>query len=205
MQDALPMDMPHVRQREGAKLSPFFDAGTRPTSSRREIQALACQLLPSQLEREGCLHDYADTPEELADWLEQKLGVSGYISDGESLARSFDRDFGLNLDEMQTLAEVYDHLLGDITDACIAQWVHDHDIRLEIPVGTEVFFNERRTGNYEELAGTVTQHRAEDARYVVRVPALGHDENSGLLLTPERVRLEPTKMAEPVGPDPGGF
>jgi len=142
---------------------------------KRIPEMVAEKLLPKVLEylRQNSGADEEDVRKDLRDALRHG------DDDGFTLCYNLKRD--CHWDPDSELVEIMDeagYFRNKSHDELVQQWVAEEKIVLSLPVGATVRVTTRRKFRQpeEEFDGVVTTLLPETARYVIRIPALGHVE-----------------------------
>lgn len=136
----------------------------RPTLNDPAVcAAAAADMMTRIIACDGFEMDEEDGAEDLANALE----------DADNAFRVamglYDRGWTISNDVMEILLD-HDVALFDALPVAVKAWVKEHGVTCRFAVGAKV----RGMVDGAEHVGEVTQVEAEEARYVVLVPALGH-------------------------------
>jgi len=146
------------------------------------IRATAIKLtstisgVPTAQQIEDVETDLEDADSEYADIY--RALTNNHNWDGYELAKYLDEELGWEVD-VSTVQDLdnAEHYRYTEHNARVEKWVIDYELTPKYAVGDIVTFKQE-SKSYE---GTIRQIYVKQLRYVVEVPALGHNANSGTL------------------------
>lgn len=168
-------DLPRQRTPYAFEGTSVFLGERRPNRGNKYVRKAAARAFTPSLQawigEPGREEETANDLFDVAQW--------GYL-DGFRLAKELEAKGYIADTDLVDLMEDFIGLLDDVTRQAVRTWVASNDIRPSRALGeTVTILTWNDSGQRCSYRGIISEVREADARYLVRVPELGHVE-SGL-------------------------